>query len=170
MITYLLVAKEVLRGVWNYKFELLSLLLSIAIVALVIEIDGQDQKIKQEQKAHLEYVAEQELAAVQQANVWKDRIIKAEREFSEKAKALERERTILADDVDRLHEQLDKASVRYVTASNESKLEYTNTLRNVFEKCVNEYRTLATLADGHANDARLMYDTWPQVDIVRPPE
>jgi len=76
---------------------------------------------------------------------------KAQADAMAAAVANERLRGLLAD-VER----------RIATASDAAVREYAIAANDVFEQCVNQYRSVAEKADGHANDVRLILEAWPK--------
>lgn len=64
-------------------------------------------------------------------------------------------------DADSLRAQLASVQGRIASATDSAVREYANAASVVFAECVRSYQELATAADGHANDARLMLGAWP---------
>ena len=64
---------------------------------------------------------------------------------------------------DGLRKQLATANQRIVTASRAAVDEYAATAGELLNSCTAEYRAVAAAADGHANDARLISESWPSV-------
>lgn len=65
-------------------------------------------------------------------------------------------------DADSLRAQLASVQGRIASATDSAVREYANAASVVFAECVRSYQELATAADGHANDARLMLEAWPK--------
>lgn len=65
-------------------------------------------------------------------------------------------------DADSLRAQLDGVPARIASATDSAVREYAHASSVVFAECVRSYQELAAAADGHANDARLMLEAWPQ--------
>jgi Skp family chaperone for outer membrane proteins len=65
-------------------------------------------------------------------------------------------------DADSLRAQLASVQGRVASATDSAVREYANAASVVFAECVRSYQELATAADGHANDARLMLEAWPK--------
>ena len=65
-------------------------------------------------------------------------------------------------DADSLRTQLDGVPARIARATDSAVREYAHASSVVFAECVRSYQELAGKADGHANDARLMLEAWPQ--------
>lgn len=63
---------------------------------------------------------------------------------------------------DKLRKQLTAANARITTATREAVNQYATTLGDVFGQCVQEYRSVAEKATGHASDVQLMLDAWPR--------
>lgn len=61
-----------------------------------------------------------------------------------------------------LRSDLAKVPNRISTATRQAVDEYAATASIVLAECSAEYQQLASKAQGHANDARLMSDAWPQ--------
>lgn len=65
-------------------------------------------------------------------------------------------------DADGLRAQLASVPARIASATDSAVREYANAASVVFDQCVRSYQELASAADGHANDARLMLEAWPR--------
>ena len=63
--------------------------------------------------------------------------------------------------VDGLRQQLQEANRIIATASAEAVAEYASAVSDVFSDCARAYQEMAEQADGHANDALLLYKGWP---------
>lgn len=135
--------------------------LSAWFFILLLVNDYRLTQVKQEYKDHIETTE----FAIKDMNIkWQTKMNTAEKEFNEKVAQLNADNTVLIDRANGLSEQLSKAQSKWVTASSESKTEYTNTLSNVFKQCVAEYKDLAVKADGHALDAIRLKQAWPTTD------
>lgn len=62
---------------------------------------------------------------------------------------------------DRLRQQLTNAYAHIPEAPRASVDEYAVTVSQLFEQCTENYRDMAAKADGHANDVRLLQESWP---------
>lgn len=65
------------------------------------------------------------------------------------------------DASDRLRDELD-ITQRFAGESAEAAAKSIATLRAVFESCTKEYRAMAEIAQGHANDALTLQEAWPE--------
>lgn len=86
-----------------------------------------------------------------------DAIIQAEHRANLNAQAAAR----AATSADRLRSDLAKANARIQSATRAAVDQYAATVGDVFGQCVEEYRSLAEKADGHASNVQLMIDSWP---------
>lgn len=62
---------------------------------------------------------------------------------------------------DGLREQLASANARIASAAPAAVAEYATAIGAVFDDCRAAYAGMAEIADGHADDARLMREAWP---------
>ena len=85
-------------------------------------------------------------------------ILEAERRATLNAQAAAR----AASSADRLRADLSKANARIQSATREAVDQYAVALGDVFGECIQEYRSLAEKADGHASNVKLMLDAWPK--------
>jgi hypothetical protein len=60
----------------------------------------------------------------------------------------------------RLRNELQNRRSALSSATHTSLVEHANTLSDVFEDCIREYTVVARQADGHAADARILFDAW----------
>lgn len=61
---------------------------------------------------------------------------------------------------DRLRNELSASRAALANSTPASVVDYADTLTVVFEQCVREYLDMAAKADGHALDAKTLYDGW----------
>lgn len=64
--------------------------------------------------------------------------------------------------VGKLRQQLDTANGHLSSYTNSALIARVNTLTDLFEQCTSAYADMATKADEHAADAKLMQDSWPK--------
>lgn len=157
--------KQVIDGwfwIWERKSWFLIGILSLILVVLGIKIQGLENQLEKEKIAHLQYVTKQNVETERINKEWREQLDSAKDEYVERIKALERERASLSDNANRLSEALRASKAKYLTASEEARIEYTNTVRELLETCSERYRAVAVKADEHANDAKLLSDAWPE--------
>jgi hypothetical protein len=65
------------------------------------------------------------------------------------------------DAADRLRDELDLTQ-RFAGESADAAAKSIAALRAVFESCTKEYRGMAEIAQGHANDAMTLQEAWPE--------
>lgn len=62
---------------------------------------------------------------------------------------------------DSLREQSADAARRFASAPPAAVLEYATAVNELFEQCQARYTGLASAADGHASDVRMIFSAWP---------
>ncbi len=151
----------------NKRWALIIILLICCLFQLrqVNQLAGEIKTLKQQ---HADYITQQQLAterakvqAAQQEKVWAEQISKAEQNYNAKIKQIQSDADSARSSADSLSKQLARAKQRLSTASRETNNQYTSTLSDVFEQCVEKYREVAQRADEHrANEERLS-GAWP---------
>lgn len=89
----------------------------------------------------------------------KDDAIKA---AEQRAKTQAANAAVLRTERDGLRAQLAATTVQLPSASCTSVRDYATTLTGLFDQCAGAYQDMAGQASGHAADARLMLESWPQ--------
>lgn len=156
--------KQVIDGwlwLWERKSWVLIGLLSLVLVVLGIKLNSLEGQLEQEKLNHLQYVTKQNLETEKLNKQWSEQLSTAKDGYIERIKALERDRIALSATTDRLSEALRTSNAKYLAASEEARIEYTNTIGELFGTCSERYRAVAIKADEHANDAKLLSDAWP---------
>ena len=92
---------------------------------------------------------------------WSEQQLKAEQNYNAKIKQIESDSLLASASADSLSKQLKIASSRLSSASTKTIIEYTVANSDILENCINEYRTMAENADGHATDAERLSEAWP---------
>ncbi|MFW1971088.1 hypothetical protein [Acinetobacter bereziniae] len=92
---------------------------------------------------------------------WSEQQLKAEQNYNAKIKQIKSDADLAQSNANSLSKQLKIASSRLSSATKEAIIEYTNSNSDILQNCINEYRTVAEKADGHAADAERLIDAWP---------
>lgn len=148
--------------VWKYKSWAIALILGFILFVLLNRLEDLKGQVDEAKEAHSKYVMEQELATEKLNHSWQVQLNKAKDDYIERLKAIERDRFVLSANAERMSVALREAKPKYVTANEEARTEYTNTLSDLFKECVGRYGEVAQKADGHASDAKLLNDAWPE--------
>lgn len=117
------------------------------------------------EKAHAQYTA-QALKDTAQARI-KEQFLQTKLNEAQNARQkAESDLLRLAIDnrntVGQLRQQLNAANSHLSGYSRGALVARIDTLSDVFEQCTDRYSELATKADGHAADVKLMQDAWPK--------
>ncbi|MFW1969384.1 hypothetical protein ACG95P_20260 [Acinetobacter guillouiae] len=155
MTLFLLISKwrEILIG-------LLAFLLIFCLGLLNNKI-GQIEKYKQAEIILQTEYAKAKASAALKEKQWSEQQLKAEQNYNAKIKQIESDSRIASASADSLSKQLKVASSRLSSGSKETIIEYTTANSDILENCINEYRTVAEKADGHAADAERLREEWP---------
>ena len=155
-MTYLLLALKCWR-------ECLIALIAFLILCLLMILNHKDHSIEKLKQEHISYVQTQtelnlkaQVAAREKEKEYRNQIILAERNYSEKIKQISHDARIAESHANSLSKQLATANKRLSTATREAETEYVQKLSNVFDQCVTEYRKVAERADGHEADVERM--------------
>lgn len=145
------------------KYKYIGLILIGLAVGWTINGWRLNSKIDKMVADHSIAVAEATKKAMDETNRMqrvKDEVIQQANEQAQRnaaaADAARRER-------DRLRNDLAASRVALSNATPTSLVEYTGTLSTVFEQCTREYTEMATAADRHAADAKLLFDAWRKI-------
>jgi hypothetical protein len=145
------------------KYKYIGLILIGLAVGWTINGWRLNSKIDKMVAEHSIAVAEATQKAMEETNRMqrvKDEVIAQANEQAQRnaaaADAARRER-------DRLRNDLAASRVALSSATPASLVDYTGTLSVVFEHCAREYTEMATTADRHAADAKLLFDAWRQI-------
>lgn len=79
-----------------------------------------------------------------------------------RAESLQADAGLAAAAVDGLRKQLAGVPARIAAASRAAVDEYAATAGELLSACTAEYQWMARQADGHANDARMITESWPR--------
>lgn len=165
----------VFRAILAKFYEPLLVLLAIVIGLLLLFLSSTlvanslNKKDAQHWKQEYNTLVEQNKSAILQAEVmrltkereWADQITKATEVYHEKIKLLESDNVLAVNNANRLSEQLDEANKRLANAPRATILDYTSTTSDVLRACVQEYRSMAALAQKHALDAQRLRASCP---------
>lgn len=99
------------------------------------------------------------LASYSRMEKTKDEAIKS---AQERAERLQADAGAAAAAADGLRKQLAGVPVRIAAASRAAVDEYAATAGELLSACTAEYQWMARQADGHANDARMITESWPR--------
>lgn len=151
----------------NKRWALIIILLICCLFqsCQVNKLAGQVKDMKQQ---HADYITQQQLAterakvqAAQQEKVWAEQITKAEQNYNVKIKQVQSDADIAQSSADSLSKQLASAKQRLSAASKQTSDQYTATLSDVFEQCVDKYREVAQRADEHRANEEKLSEAWP---------
>lgn len=161
MIT-LKVIKEGWLWVWKYKSWAICFILGFILIVLLYKLEDLKGQVVEANEFHAKYVTEQELATARLNHSWQVQLSTAKDRYIERIKALERDRAVLSANAERMSVALRAAKSKYNAAPEEARTEYTNTLSELLQQCIHRYTDVAQKADGHASDAKLLSEAWPE--------
>ncbi len=150
----------------NKRWALIIILLICCLFqsCQVNKLAGQIKTLKQQ---HADYITQQQLAtekakvqAAQQEKVWAEQITQAEQNYNAKIKQIQSDATAAQSAANSLSKQLSIAKQRLSSSSSETNNQYTSTLSDVFEQCVEKYREVAQRADEHRANEKKLSDAW----------
>ena len=114
---------------------------------------------EQKQAIEAAAVAQRELHALEQKR--SNGVIAAQNVARTRETALRRDADSARTELDSLRTQSDAALLR-ARSSHDACLVTANAQAVVLNQCAAEYQALAGIADGHASDAQLIFDSWPK--------
>ena len=139
----------------------------LLLICLFIQ-NHQAAEIKDQKRLHANYITQQQLAAekskvqaAQQEKVWAEQITKAEQNYNVKIKQVQSDAIAAQSSANSLSKQLASAKQRLSAASKQTSDQYTATLSDVFEQCVDKYREVAQRADEHRANEEKLSEAWP---------
>ena len=148
--SYWLYAVSVVVGAW------------LAWVVQEIRIDG----VKVELSTYRAQVEQQAIEARQAALKQKEQWIKekedAEQKAAEREATLRTERDRAIAGARRLRDDLTTLRARLPNAIPSACIATADALAGLLDQCQQEYRAMAEIADGHANDVRTLMEAWPK--------
>ena len=106
-------------------------------------------------------------AADRQEAAWKEKYDLALKTGVENAQTLLRESAAAHAAADSLRSTNASLQQLLSTATAETARKYASAYANVFNDCVGQYQAMGQAAQGHANDARIISDAWPEVKVDR---
>lgn len=159
-MTYLYLATK-------YWRECIIVALAFLLLICLFIQNHQAAEIKDQKQQHADYITQQQLAterakvqAAQQEKVWAEQITKAEQNYNVKIKQVQSDATAAQSAANSLSKQLSIAKQRLSSSSSETNNQYTSTLSDVFEQCVEKYREVAQRADEHRANEKKLSDAW----------
>lgn len=145
---------------------IIAVLAFLLLICLFIQ-NHQAAEIKDQKQQHADYITQQQLAterakvqAAQQEKVWAEQITKAEQNYNVKIKQINADADSARSSANSLSKQLSIAKQRLSSSSSETNNQYTSTLSDVFEQCVEKYREVAQRADEHRANEKKLSDAW----------
>ncbi len=147
--------------------EIIIVFLAFLLLTCLFIQNHQAAEIKDQKQQHADYITQQQLAterakvqAAQQEKVWAEQITKAEQNYNVKIKQVQSDATAAQSAANSLSKQLSIAKQRLSSSSSETNNQYTSTLSDVFEQCVEKYREVAQRADEHRANEKKLSDAW----------
>lgn len=139
----------------------------LLLICLFIQ-NHQAAEIKDQKQQHADYITQQKLAvekakiqAAQNERRWAEQITQAEQNYNVKIKQIQSDATAAQSATNSLSKQLASAKQRLSTATKQTSDQYTATLSDVFEQCVDKYREVAQRADEHRANEEKLSEAWP---------
>lgn len=121
--------------------------------------DHQITSLQAKHQAEVQAANDRALAAERLTN---QRIAEARNAAAKREQDLRRDGDALRDASDRLREQAAAARRDLPTATADAARHTAAAATAILESCVREYQALARAADGHANDALTLEQSWPR--------
>lgn len=147
--------------------ECIIVFLAFLLLICLFVQNHQAAEIKDQKQLHADYVAAQEVSiakakadAAIQEKTWAEKITKAEQNYNVKIKKIQSDATAAQSAANSLSKQLSIAKQRLSSSSSETNNQYTSTLSDVFEQCVEKYREVAQRADEHRANEKKLSDAW----------
>ncbi|WP_151982399.1 hypothetical protein [Acinetobacter guerrae] len=147
--------------------ECIIVVLAFLLLICLFVQNHQAAEIKDQKQLHADYVAAQEVSiakakadAAIQEKTWAEKITKAEQNYNVKIKKIQSDATAAQSAANSLSKQLSIAKQRLSSSSSETNNQYTSTLSDVFEQCVEKYREVAQRADEHRANEKKLSDAW----------
>lgn len=104
-------------------------------------------------KEHAQYIKEQEQIQLKLQVESKDKLLNAEKQYSEQLKKISIDADRSNASASRLSKQLTEANSRLKTARREAVEEYSKKQSDVLSSCITEYRNMAKIADEYRANA-----------------
>lgn len=150
-----------LKSYWLYA---VSVLVGAWLAWLVQEIRLDGVKVEfATYKAQVEQQAvEARYAALKQKEAWIKEKEDAEQKAAEREATLRTERDTALAAGRRLRDDIATLRLRLPHAIQSACLATADTLAGLLDQCQQEYRGMAEVADGHANDVQTLMEAWPK--------
>lgn len=130
-----------------------QIFLFFLISMLLLIVNVQHSKISSLKKEHTQYIKEQEQVQLKLQVESKDKLLNAEKQYSEQLKKISSDADRSNASASRLSKQLTKANARLKTARREAVEEYSRKQSDVLSSCITEYRNMAKIADEYRANA-----------------
>ncbi|QHJ83930.1 MAG: hypothetical protein [Caudoviricetes sp.] len=130
-----------------------QIFLFFLISMLLLIVNVQHSKISSLKKEHAQYIKEQEQVQLKLQVESKDKLLNAEKQYSEQLKKISTDADRSNASASRLSKQLTEANARLKTARREAIEEYSRKQSDVLSNCITEYRNMAKIADEYRANA-----------------
>lgn len=120
---------------------------------LLLLVNVQHSKISSLKKEHAKYIKDQEQIQLKLQVESKDKLLNAEKQYSEQLKKISTDADRSNASASRLSKQLAEANARLKTARREAVEEYSRKQSDVLSNCITEYRNMAKIADEYRANA-----------------
>lgn len=130
-----------------------QIFLFLVVSMLLLLVNVQHSEIASLKKEHAQYIKDQEQIQLKLQVESKDKLLNAEKKYSEQLKKISSDAERSNASVSRLSKQLTEAKARLKTARREDIEEYAGKQSDVFTSCITEYRNMAKVADEYRANA-----------------
>lgn len=130
-----------------------QIFLFLVVSMLLLIVNVQHSKIASLKKEHAQYIKDQEQIQLKLQVESKDKLLNAEKQYSEQLKKISIDADRSNASASRLSKQLTEANARLKTARREAVEEYSRKQSDVLSSCITEYRNMAKIADEYRANA-----------------